>query len=114
MASAGSHRVSVVVDCARFPKLFRFVEWRIDVQLAEVRDLLRLPMPEVGLESGQNFAAATSLVNLIAGASVWFYEASKDGLSDRDSGRRFREALAACWPWDDGCLLYTSPSPRDS
>lgn len=67
MTSAGTHHVSVVVDSSRFPKLFRFVEWRIDVQLAEVRELLRLPMPEVGLESGQNFAAATSLVNLIAG-----------------------------------------------
>jgi hypothetical protein len=59
MTSAGRHRASVVVDRSRFPKLFRFVEWRIDAQLAEVRELLRLPMPEVGLESGQNFAAAT-------------------------------------------------------
>src|SRR5215218_50368 len=66
MTSAGRHRVSVVVDRSRFPKLFRFVEWRIDLQLAEVRELLHLPMPEVGLESGQNFAAATSLVTLIA------------------------------------------------
>ena len=62
-------------------------------------------MPEVGLESGQNFATATSLVNLIAGASVWFYEASTDGLSDRDSGHRFRETLAAYWPWDDGDIV---------
>jgi hypothetical protein len=29
-----------------------------------------LPMPDVGLESGQSFAAAALLVNLIAGASV--------------------------------------------
>ena len=52
MTSAGSHCVSVVLDRSRFPKLFRFVEWRIDVELAEVRDMLRLPMPEVALESG--------------------------------------------------------------
>ena len=112
MTSAASHRVSVVVDCSRFPKLFRFVEWRIDVQLAEVRELLRLPMPEVGLASGQNFAAATSLVNLIAGASVWFYEASTDGLSDRHSGRRFRETLAAYWPWDDGEIVDRAEGTR--
>jgi hypothetical protein len=112
MTSAGSHRVSVVVDSSRFPNLFRFVEWRIDVHLAEVCELLRLPMPEVGLESGQHFAAATSLVNLIAGASVWFYEASTDGLSDRDSGRRFRETLAAYWPWDDGEFVDRAEATR--
>ena len=112
MTSAGSYRVSVVVDRSRFPKLFRFVEWRIDVQLAEVRDMLRLPMPEVGLESGQNFAAAASLVNLIAGASVWFYDASTAGLSDRDSGRRFRETLAAYWPWDDGEIVDRAEGTR--
>jgi len=95
VTSAGSYRVSIVVDRSRFPKLFQFVEWRIDVQLAEVRELLRLPMPEVGLESRQTFAAAASLVNLIAGASVWLYDASTAGLSDRESGRRFRETLAA-------------------
>ena len=33
MTCAGSHCVSVVVDRSRFPKLFRFVEWRIDVQI---------------------------------------------------------------------------------
>jgi hypothetical protein len=66
MTSAGSHCVSVVIDRSRFPKLFRFVEWRIDPQLAEVRDMLRLPMPEVGLESGHSFAATAWLVNLVA------------------------------------------------
>ena len=112
MTSAGSYRVSVVVDRSRLPKLFRFVEWRIDVQLAEVSDMLRLPMPEVGLESGQNFAAAASLVNLIAGASVWFYDASTAGLSDRESGRRYRETLAAYWPWDDGEIVDRAEGTR--
>lgn len=105
MTDTGSYRVSIVVDRSRFPKLFRFVEWRIDVQLAEVRELLRLPMPEVGLKSGQTFAAAGALVNLIAGASLWLYDASTAGLSDRESGRRFRETLAAYWPWDDGEIV---------
>ena len=112
MTSTGSYRVSIVVDRSRFPKLFRFVEWRIDVQLAEVRELLRLPMPEVGLKSGQPFAAAGALVNLIAGASVWLCDASTAGLSDRDSGRRFRETLAAYWPWDDGEIVDRAEGTR--
>jgi hypothetical protein len=113
MTSAGNYRVSVVVDRSRFPMLFTFVEWRIDVQLAELRDLLCLPMPEVGLESGHNFAAAASLVNLIAGASVWFYDASTAGLSDRDDrGRRYRETLAAYWPWEDGEIVDAAEGTR--
>jgi hypothetical protein len=113
MTSADTHRVSVVVDRSRFPKLFRFVEWRIDVQLAEVRDMLRLPMPEVGLESGHNLAATASLVNLIAGASVWFYDASTAGQFDRDdSGRRYRETLAAYWPWEDGEIVDRAQGTR--
>jgi hypothetical protein len=82
------------------------------VQLAEVRDMLRLPMPEVGLESGHKFAAVASLVNLIAGASVWFYDASAAGLFDRESGRRYRETLAAYWPWDDGEIVDRAEATR--
>jgi hypothetical protein len=74
------------------PRLLSFVEWGIDAQLADVGDLLRLPMPEAGLASGQSFAATACVVNLIAGASVWFHDASTVGLSDRDDrGRRYRE-----------------------
>lgn len=73
------------------------------MQLADVRDLLRLPQPEVGLHSGQNFAAAAALVNFVAGASVWFYDASQEGLSNRrDRSRRYRETLEGYWPWHDG------------
>lgn len=98
-----AHRVSVVIDRVRFPKLAAFVEWGVDMQLADVRDLLRLPLPDADLHAGQNFAAAAALVNFIAGASVWFYDASEDGLSNRgDRTRRYRETLERYWPWDNG------------
>lgn len=45
-------------------------------------------------------------MNLIAGASVWFYDASRVGLSGQDDpGRRYRETLAAYWPWEDGEIV---------
>jgi len=79
------------------------VEWGIDMQLADVRDLLRLPLPDHGLDSGQNFSAAATLVNLIGGASVWFYDASEEGLSNRqDRARRYDGVLKKYWAWDDG------------
>lgn len=52
-----THRVSAAIDRGRFPKLAAFVEWGIDMQLEDVRDLLRLPLPDAGLHSGQSFAA---------------------------------------------------------
>jgi hypothetical protein len=105
MADA-THRVSTEISYAEFPKLHAFVGWGIDMQLADVRDMLRLPLPELGLDAGHNFAAATSLANLIAGASVWFFEASEQGLRDRrDRGRRYRAVLERYWPWDDGEIV---------
>jgi len=99
--SGSTHRVSVVVDRTRHPKLQAFVEWGIDMQLADIRDLLRLPMSEAGLDSGQNFSTAATLANVIAGASVWFFEASEAGLRNRrDRSRRYREVLRRYWPWN--------------
>src|SRR6185295_2053353 len=44
--------------------------------------------------------------NMIAGASVWFFEASEDGLANRrDRSRRYRDTLRAYWPWDDGEIV---------
>jgi len=101
-----THRVSTSISYADFPKLRAFVEWGIDMQLADVRDMLRLPLPDMGLDAGHNFAAATSLANLIAGASVWFFEASEQGLRDRgDRGRRYRAVLERYWPWNDGEII---------
>lgn len=101
--SNATHRVSTAISYAQFPKLRAFVEWGIDMQLADIHDMLRLPLADLGLDAGHNFAAATSLANLIAGASVWFYDASEQGLRDRgDRSRRYRAILERYWPWDDG------------
>jgi hypothetical protein len=99
--SREAYKPSGVVNRGRFPKLAAFVEWGIDMQLGDVRDLLRLPMPEAGLDSGHNFSSAAVLVNLIGGASVWFYDASEEGLRNRtDRSRRYRETLERYWPWE--------------
>ena len=89
-----THQVSTTISYAQYPKLRAFVEWGIDMQLADIRDMLRLPLRECGLNAGHNFAAATSLANLIAGASVWFYEASVPGCETAAIGRA---ATAGSW-----------------
>jgi hypothetical protein len=110
---ADTHRVSTVIDRGRFPKLASFVEWGIDMQLADVRDLLRLPMPQAGLDSGQNFAATGALVGFLAGASVWFLDASEEALTNRgDRSRRYRDFLQRYWPWEDGEVVDAAEGIR--
>jgi hypothetical protein len=95
-----AHRISpsVAPGC---PELRSFVEWGFNMQLADIADLLRLPLADSDLSAGQNFTAASALLNLIAGASVWCFDASLEGLSNRqDRSRRFKEILERYWPWD--------------
>lgn len=99
--TAAPARISEAVDQARFPNLASFVEWGIDMQMADIRDLLRLPLDEAGMVSGQNFTASGALANVVAGSSVWFFEASEAGLRDRrDRSRRYDDVLRGYWPWD--------------
>lgn len=101
-----THRVSDAIDSARYQSLAAFVEWGIDMQLADIRDLLKLPMFDVGLESGQNFTVVAAMANVIAGASVWFFEASPAGLTNRgDRSRRYTEVLKRYWPWDGEAVV---------
>lgn len=103
-----------------YPNLRRLLENQVDMQFADLRTLFRLPLPREGLEGGGNFAAATVLFNIIAGASVCFYDASEQGLTDRqDRGRRFKEVLKNFYPWQgepltkDGCLSVLYESARN-
>lgn len=108
-----THRVSTVVDGGRFPKLKSFVEWGVDMQLADVRDLLRLPLPAADLHSGQNFTAAGALTSFISGASVWFFDATEEGLGNRrDRKRRFCEVVERYWPWDDREIVERAEAIR--
>lgn len=95
-----AHRVSVVV-APEFAELRSFVQWGLDMQLADAAELLRLPHQDAGFGAGQNFTTATGLLNLIAGASVWCFDASLAGLSARgERSRRFRDLVTSFWPWD--------------
>jgi hypothetical protein len=55
-------------------RIKRFVADHVDMQFSDVHCMLRLPMSRYGLRAGCNFAAATCLLGLIAGASVVLYE----------------------------------------
>ena len=77
-----------------YPNLQRLLQAQVDMQFADIRLLLRLPIPRSGLEAGCNFACAAVLFNTIAGASVCFYEASENALVNRaERGRDSKKCL---------------------
>ncbi len=92
---------SQYVEVQSYPNLKRFLEAQVDMQFSDLRTMLRLPISQAGLEAGCNFATASILFNMIAGASVCFYNASEAALRDKKKGERFTNVLKCFYPWQD-------------
>jgi hypothetical protein len=76
---------------------------QIDMQFADLTTMLRLPQKQIGLDGGCNFAAARLCFDLMAGASVLFYDASIEALHERGRrGQRFKTLVATFYPWLPG------------
>ncbi len=71
-----------------------FICGHLDMLFHDLHCMLRLPMPESGLDAGCNFAAATFLLDLISGISTALY-AGPGG-----SGARFQTVLRKYYPWE--------------
>jgi hypothetical protein len=61
--------------------------------LHDVRAMLRLPLPEVGITAGCNFAAVHVLLNVLSGLSRLM------GSGPRNSGDAFKEFVTRRYPW---------------
>jgi hypothetical protein len=84
------------------PALQEILRVQVDMQFVDLKTLLQLPRPTDGLEGGCNLTAAALVTSLIAGASVLFWRASIDALTQRgDRSERFRSLVAAKYPWCD-------------
>jgi hypothetical protein len=53
-----------------YPHVQGFVVQVLDMQFADVRAMLQLPRPDIGIEPACNFAIMSSLCNLISGIST--------------------------------------------
>jgi hypothetical protein len=65
---------------------------------ADVRAMLRLPLPEMGITAGCNFAALEVLMAVVSGVSVTLFDAEA-GAKTGNRGRLFRDALTCAYPW---------------
>jgi hypothetical protein len=78
------------------PEVGHFFRDAVDLHLHDIRSMLRLPLAEMGIEAGCNFACAHALLGIIAGASVMLYEPFVQG----HRGRLFKECVGEFYPWD--------------
>lgn len=109
-----------IPELARYPRIQAFVVHHLAMQFGDVRAMLRLPTGdgESRIENGCNFAAASTLCNLISGISVVLFDrrgrAPGRRRPPRDRGVRFRNLLNAnYYPWQPSedrmpkiCALY--------
>jgi hypothetical protein len=83
-----------------YPRVRELLEVQVDMQFADLHSLLRLPMPDEGLDGGCNLTATTVLCNIVAGTSVLFLDSSIDVFVNRnDRGPRFKRLMRDYYPW---------------
>jgi hypothetical protein len=96
---------SELIDASR-PATRQFLRSQVDMQIADIRVLFRLPVSELDPGVGCNLTAAAMMLNMISGFSRWFFHTEKateireqeqnDGKPR--SRRRFVGFVEAYWP----------------
>ncbi|MDP9235783.1 MAG: hypothetical protein M3P30_00035 [Chloroflexota bacterium] len=88
-------------ELRRYPKLQRLLARQMDMQIADLRVLLQLPLEN--LDAGCNFAVASVLFNLIGGCSVCFLDADAERPTRKPRGGdgAFKKLLNLYYPWQD-------------
>src|SRR5947207_2833292 len=101
--------VSQLVSAQAYPHVQEFIVSLIDMQFSDVRAMLQLPLPDIGIQPGCNFAITSTLCNLLSGISTTIYRptALPDEAQTRyDSGPAFRDLVRDFFP-------YTPPGDAD-
>lgn len=96
---------SELVDATR-PATKDFLRRQVDMQIADIRLLFRLPAKELDPHVGCNLTAAEMMLNMISGFSRWFFqteEAAAIREEEQNDGkprsrRRFIGLVEAYWP----------------
>ena len=93
-----------IPELRNYPNVSSSVENHLSMQFADVRSMLRLPLPEQGIDGteygGCNFAVTAVLCNLISGISVTIFMPSNLGGGERiESGETYRQLIENFYPW---------------
>ncbi len=93
-------KVSDLLDQREYPAVWKFLETQVEMQFADLRVLLQLPLGSPNAP-GCNFATAAVLLNLLSGFSVCLFDTSVESLKSRTGrGDRLKRLLTRYYPWD--------------
>lgn len=79
------------------PVVESLVRQHLEMQFHDIHCMLRLPLPELDIKAGCNFAVANSLLSLVSGLSAFLTENID---TTGNSGSKFKEVLLNYYPWD--------------
>jgi hypothetical protein len=94
--------VSQLAPAQGYPHVQHFLQQVLDMQFGDVRAMLQLPRPEIGITPGCNFAIVSSLCNLISGVSTTIYkppELLTQVRSNCGAGHAFRSIVRDFFPY---------------
>lgn len=90
-----------------YPIVRGFVAEHVSMQFGDVRSMLRLPIPSLGIRHACNFAVAATLCNLISGISVSLFKPPNPVKLNRSgqkvwigAGEAFNRFLEGLYPWE--------------
>jgi hypothetical protein len=89
-----------------YPALTELLRRQVDMQIADLRLLMRLPSPDLDPDVGCNLTTAAMMLNLISGFSAWLFQTDEvaeivasEGRKRRpESGWRFKSFVRTYWP----------------
>jgi hypothetical protein len=93
---------SEIAGLAAYPALLHLFQQHIDMQFADIRAMMRFPVPPE-FQAGFNLAAASRLMEMVSGFSVILYADPYPYMPPttsrhNKSGRRFQHLILDCWP----------------
>jgi hypothetical protein len=95
--------VSQLAPAVAYPRVQSFLTDVLDMQFADVRAMLQLPRPAVGITPACNFAIVSTLCNLISGISTTIFKPLKPlceaPLWNPGSGHAFQEFVRIYFPY---------------
>lgn len=102
-----------IPELRNYPNVLALVEEHLSMQFADVRSMLRLPLPEQGIDDpeygGCNFAVAAVLCNLISGISVTIFMPTNPTQRNRKGekmwigpGKAFKQLIKNRYLWEPG------------
>lgn len=99
-----------IPEFKNYPAVYAFVKDHLSMQFGDARSMMLIVVSDNGFAHGCNFAAASTLCNLISGLSVSLYKPPrvpkhrrrKNGPNRVETGYLFKRLLERFFPWEKG------------